>query len=123
MPYKLSKIEAPMRLSLAFNEAFNAHDVDAMVTLLMPTCVIEHYAPAPDGTTLTGTAEVKAFWQGFFDSSPQARRKIIDASGLGRTCIVHWRLDAGEASYLRGIDVIEVKDQLIAKIQSYVKGA
>jgi ketosteroid isomerase-like protein len=43
-----------MRVVLAFNEAFNRHDVAGMMQLMSDDCVFEYTAPAPDGTVYAG---------------------------------------------------------------------
>ena len=123
-PYKLSKIESPMRVVLAFNDAFNDHDVEGMMALMSDDCVFENTAPAPDGTAYTGKEEVTRFWQEFFLVSPQAHIEIEDVFGLGDRCIMRWKYSwaAGEKDHVRGVDVFRVTDGRISEKLSYVKG-
>lgn len=44
-----------------FNEAFNRHDVDALMSCMTSDCVFENTRPAPDGTRLVGQAAVRRF--------------------------------------------------------------
>ena len=53
-PVRMSKVESGVRVVLAFSEAFNRHDVTAMVELVTDDCVLEQAAPAPDGANHTG---------------------------------------------------------------------
>ncbi|MSO24128.1 MAG: nuclear transport factor 2 family protein [Acidobacteria bacterium] len=53
-----------------FNEAFNRHDVDAVTESMTDDCVFENTNPAPDGKRYQGQAEVRAFWERFFQNSP-----------------------------------------------------
>jgi ketosteroid isomerase-like protein len=123
---KLAKIETAMRVTLAFNDAFNRHDVPAMMALMSDDCVFENTSPAPDGTRYIGKAAVTQFWQDFFRASPQARIKIEEIYGMGWHCVMRWRYDwidaAGEPGHVRGVDVFTVKDGLISEKLSYVKG-
>ena len=48
-----------------FNEAFNRHDVDAIMNWMTEDCVFENTRPAPDGTRITGNTAVRAFWDDF----------------------------------------------------------
>lgn len=126
-PVKVSKFETAIRVVLDFNEAFNKHDIDGMMTLMSDDCVVEHFHPAPDGTVITGKDAVRQFWQAFFRESPQARIKPEDVFSCGpRWCIAHWRYiwdeAAGDKGYVRGADIYLVKDGLISKKLSYVKG-
>ena len=55
-----------------FNEAFNRHDVDAVMALMTDDVVFENTSPPPDGERFAGQAAVRAFWEQFFASSPRA---------------------------------------------------
>ena len=46
-----------------FNEAFNRHDVNAIMSLMTEDCVFENTRPSPDGTRITGQPAVRAFWE------------------------------------------------------------
>lgn len=125
-PVRMSRIEAPVHITLAFNEAFNRHDVDEMMKLVKDDCVLEHHAPAPDGTSCAGKAAVAQFWHDFFQSTPQAERQIEDIFGMGKRCILRWKYewtnDEGQKNYVRGVDIFHIKDDLISEQLSYVKG-
>ena len=123
---KRAKIEAAMRVVLEFNQAFNRHDVPAMMALMTDDCVFENTSPSPDGTRYAGKEAVTQFWQEFFAASPQARIEIEEIFGLGWRCVMRWRYDwgeaAGEAGHVRGVDIFTVRDGLISEKLSYVKG-
>jgi nuclear transport factor 2 (NTF2) superfamily protein len=88
----MSKIEGAIRVVLAFNEAFNQHDVTSMMQLMSEDCVFENTEPAPDGTVYTGKAAVTQFWQDFFRESPQAHIDVEEAFGLGNNrCVMRWK--------------------------------
>ena len=63
---KMAKIKSAMRAALEFNQAFNRHDVAAMMVLMSDDCVFENTSPAPDGTVYSGKEAVTQFWQDFF---------------------------------------------------------
>ncbi len=108
-----------------FNEAFNRHDVDAIMRCMTDDCVFENTRPAPDGTRLVGQASVRAFWEEFFARSPRARFETEDLVVAGDRCIVqwtyHWVRD-GKPGHVRGVDVFRVRDGQVAEKFSYVKG-
>jgi ketosteroid isomerase-like protein len=56
----------------SFNEAFNRHNVEAMMAMMTEDCLFENTFPAPDGTRFEGQSAVGQFWWKFFQSSPQA---------------------------------------------------
>ena len=125
-PVRMSRVESALRLVMAFNEAFNRHDIQAMMRLMSSDCVFENTQPAPDGTTFRGKDVVAQFWQSFFNESPHAHIEIEDAFGMGEHCVLrwkyHWKNSAGEAGHVRGVDIFKVQDGLITEKLSYVKG-
>lgn len=125
-PIRMSKLESAMRVVLAFNEAFNRHDVAGMMLLMSGDCVFESTAPAPDGTVYSGKAAVTQFWQDFFRQAPQAHIEIEEIFGYGERCIMRWRTSwedtGGEKGHVRGVDIFRVVDGSIREKLSYVKG-
>jgi limonene-1,2-epoxide hydrolase len=122
----MSRLESAVRVVLAFNEAFNRHDVAGMLQLMSEDCVFENTDPAPDGALYSGQAAGSRFWQDFFRKSPQAHIQIEEIFGLGLRCIMRWRYDwedeAGNKGHVRGVDIFQVKNGLICEKLSYVKG-
>ena len=125
-PIRMERLETATRVVLAFNEAFNRHDVAGMMALMSEGVVFENTAPAPDGSRYGGKAAVAQFWQVFFRQSPGAHIKIEEILGMGFRCVVRWRYDwedaAGQKGHVRGADIIQVKEGLICEKLSYVKG-
>jgi ketosteroid isomerase-like protein len=115
-----------VRIVLAFNEAFNHHDVAGMMQWMSDDCVFENTAPAPDGTVYSGKEAVTQFWQDFFRESSSARIEIEEIFGLGNRCIMRWKYTwvdaAGKEGHVRGVDIFQVRDGLISGKLSYVKG-
>jgi uncharacterized protein (TIGR02246 family) len=109
----------------AFNEAFNRHDVDAIMALMTDDCVFENTRPAPDGTRVTGQDAVRSFWTQFFERSPQARFDTEEIVESDDRCVVrwvyHWVRD-GTPGHVRGVDLFRVRDGKVAEKLSYVKG-
>lgn len=125
-PIRMSKLESSTRVVLAFNEAFNRHDVAGMMQLMSHDCIFENTDPAPDGTVYSGKEAVTDFWQAFFRESPQAHIEIEEIFGLGERCIMRWRYSwvdrAGENGHVRGVDIFRVRNGSIREKLSYVKG-
>jgi ketosteroid isomerase-like protein len=108
-----------------FNDAFNSHDVDAIMALMTEDVVFDNTTP-PDGERYEGQAEVRAFWERFFAGNPNAWFDTEEAFVSGDRLTGLWRFtfdntnpDAGHA---RGIDVFRVRDGKVAEKLSYVKG-
>lgn len=108
-----------------FNEAFNRHDVDAVMAAMTHDCVFENTSP-PNGQRYEGQAQVRAAWEDFFAASPDAHFDGEDVIVAGDRCIVQWVYSwsnaDGTASSLRGVDVLRVRDGKIAEKFAYVKG-
>jgi steroid delta-isomerase-like uncharacterized protein len=109
-----------------FNEAFNRHDVDAVMAAMTDDCVFESTAPPPDGERHVGQAAVRAFWERFFGASPNARFETEDMFAAGDRCTVRWLyrwVDAeGKEGHVRGVDVFRLRDGKVAEKLAYVKG-
>jgi ketosteroid isomerase-like protein len=104
-----------------FNEAFNRHDVDAIMALMTEDVVFENTSPPPDGERYEGQAAVRAAWQRFFSSSSQATFTAEETVALGDRCLVRWRYDWG-GGHVRGVDIFRVEAGKVAEKLSYVKG-
>ena len=125
-PYRMSKLESAIRVVLAFQEAFNRHDVSGMMQLMSDDAVFENYSPAPDGTVYSGKEAITQFWQDFTRESPNAQLKVEEIFSLGERCIMRWKYSwentGGEKGHLRGVDIIRVRNGAIQEMLSYVKG-
>ncbi|MEW6084374.1 MAG: nuclear transport factor 2 family protein [Chloroflexota bacterium] len=117
----MSKIEASVRTVMDFNDAFNRHDVAAMMQLTSDDTVFENTHPSPDGTKYSGKQAVTKFWEDFFRESPNAHIDIEEIFGFGNRCVMRWKYTWGDG-HIRGVDVFKLKDGLIAEKLSYVKG-
>jgi len=108
-----------------FNEAFNRHDVDAVMEAMTEDCVFDSTRPQPDGERIVGQAAVRRFWEQFFSRSPAARFETEEIFASGDRCVVrwvyHWVKD-GNPGHIRGVDVFRVRDGRVAEKLSYVKG-
>jgi ketosteroid isomerase-like protein len=107
-----------------FNEAFNRHDVDAVMAAMTDDCIFESTSP-PDGDRFVGQASVRAVWEGFFASTPSAHFAAEEQFAAGDRCVVRWLYtweESGERRHLRGVDVLKVRDGKLVEKLAYVKG-
>jgi ketosteroid isomerase-like protein len=108
-----------------FNEAFNRHDVDAVMAAMTDDCVFESTSP-PNGDRHEGQAAVRKAWEEFFAASPSAHFDAEDVIAAGDRCTVQWRYrwqnEDGTANEIRGVDVLRVRDGKVAEKFAYVKG-
>lgn len=121
----------PVEVVARFNDAFNRHDLDAVMRLTSADCVFESTAP-PDGDRHQGAAAVRAAWRALFEASPDAHFVAEEVFTTGDRVVVRWRYEwagpggpggsGGEAGHVRGVDVFRVTDGLVAEKLAYVKG-
>jgi ketosteroid isomerase-like protein len=104
-----------------FNEAFNRHDVDAIMALMTEDVVFENTTPAPDGERHEGQAAARAFWEHFFAASPNAHFATEELTAAGDRAVFRWRYSWGNG-HVRGVDIFRIKDGKVAEKLSYVKG-
>lgn len=109
-----------------FNDAFNRHDVDAVMTLMTDDVVFENTFPAPDGQRYVGQTAVRAFWSHFFADNPSAHFEAEDSFATEDRCAVRWRYTwsdkHGHQGHIRGVDIFKVRDGKVAEKLAYVKG-
>jgi ketosteroid isomerase-like protein len=109
-----------------FNEAFNRHDIDAIMALMTGDCVFENTSPAPDGERYEGQATVRGFWERLFAASPQAHFATEELFAGGDRCAVRWLYTwvdkEGKRGHVRGVDLFRVRDGKVSEKLSYVKG-
>lgn len=104
-----------------FNDTFNTHDVDAIMALMTDDVVFESTGPGPDGERHEGAAAVRTAWEALFAASPTARFDAEEVVTAGDRATVRWRYDWGDG-YIRGVDVMRVRDGKVCEKLSYVKG-
>lgn len=103
------------------NDAFNRHDVDAVVALITEDCLFEHTYPPPDGERFQGPEAVRACWAELMRSTPAAHFETEDMFALGSRRVVRWRYTLG-TGHGRGVDGFRIRDGKIAEAPSYVQG-
>jgi hypothetical protein len=103
-----------------FAAAFDQHDVDAVMAAMTDDCVFESTAP-PDGARYVGQAAVRAAWTEFFEAAPSAVFETEELIACGDRAVAGWRYRWPDG-HVRGIDVYQVRDGLVAEKRSYVKG-
>lgn len=104
-----------------FQDAWNAHDVGAVMALMTDDCVFESTWPPPDGERLVGHEAVRAFWERFFAQSPDAAIEIEELFACGDRATMRWRY-RWDGGHVRGVDVYVVREGKVAEKLSYVKG-
>lgn len=104
-----------------FNDVFNSHDIDAVMSLMTDDCIFENTFPAPDGKRYEGATAVRVELGKFLASSPHARFDEEELIACDDRCVVRWRYTWGDG-HVRGVDVMRVRDGKVSEKLSYVKG-
>lgn len=116
----------PVDVVRRFQDAWNAHDVDAVMSLMTDDCVFESTWPPPDGERVVGQRDVRAFWERFFSESPDATIEIEELFASGDRATMRWRYrwrgDGEPGGHVRGVDVYRLRAGRVAEKLSYVKG-
>ncbi len=107
-------------------DAFNAHDVDAIMSFFTADCVFDTpRGPAPGGHRLVGKEQVRKGFQARFDGIPdiayrEARHFTCGDRGVSEWTI-HGTQTTGEPIEVRGCDLFEFTDGRISRKDSYWK--
>lgn len=106
----------------AFNEAFNRHDVDAVMALMTEDCRFENTSPFPDGEAFVGAKAVRGYWMKFFAEAPGAHFETEEEFAAGDRAVVRWVYHWSSDGHIRGVDIMRVRDGKVAEKFAYVKG-
>jgi len=110
----------------SFANAFNAHDVKAILSLMTDDCVFEASAgPDADGEKFTGREKVKKAFEDVFDTFPDAhwgnaRHFVKDDRGFSEWIFTGTKAD-GTRVEVTGCDLFTFRDGKIAIKNSYRK--
>ena len=107
-------------------DAFNAHDVDAVMSFLTDDCVFDMpRGPAPGGRRLTGRQEVRGGIQSRFDGIPDIHYGDDRHWTFGDRGVSEWTIRGtqvtGEHIEVRGCDLFEFTDGKISRKDSFWK--
>jgi len=110
----------------AFLEAFNAHDVDTIMSFFTDDCVFDMpRGPGPGGRRLVGKEQVREGIQSRFDGIPDIRYGDDRHWVSGDRGVSEWTIRGtqrnGEPIEVRGCDLFEFRDGKISRKDSYWK--
>jgi ketosteroid isomerase-like protein len=110
----------------AFVGAFNAHDIDAIMSFFAEDCVLEMpRGPAPGGLRLEGRDQVREGLQSRLDGIPDVHYGDDTHWVCGDRGVSEWTLRgtqrSGERIEVRGCDLLEFADGKITRKNSFWK--
>lgn len=114
------------RVLEGFLEAFNAHDVDAVMSFFTEDCVLDMpRGPAPGGLHLVGKEQVREGIQARLDGIPDIRYGDDHHWTCGDRGVSTWTIRGtqltGETIEVRGCDLLEFSDGKISRKDSFWK--
>ena len=124
-PTSLTRNELTRALARWY-KAWNAHDLDAVMSLLHESVRFEHW----DGTQVLGKPALRRAWSAWFSGSDfrfDEEETFIDERE--QKVLFRWRLSwpsplaerRGEPEKRRGVDVLHFQDRLIIRKLTYCK--
>jgi ketosteroid isomerase-like protein len=110
----------------AFLRAFNAHDVDAIMSFFAEDCVLDMpRGPGPGGRRLVGKQQVREGIQSRFDGVPDVHYGDDSHWLCGDRGVSEWTLRGthrtGEPIEVRGCDLFQFVDGKISRKDSFWK--
>jgi ketosteroid isomerase-like protein len=107
-------------------DAFNAHDVDAVMSFFTEDCVLDMpRGPGPGGRRLVGREQVREGIQSRFDGIPDVHYGDASHWVCGDRGVSEWTLSGtqrtGERIEVRGCDLFHFADGRISRKDSYWK--
>ena len=110
----------------ALLDAFNAHDLDAIMAFFTEDCVFDTpRGPAPGGHRLVGQEAVRRGFQARFDGIPDIEYADPRHFACGDRGASEWTIRgttaSGEPIEVRGCDLFEFTDGKVSRKDSYWK--
>jgi hypothetical protein len=105
-----------------FNAAFAEHDPTLLEDLVHEDCVMEAIEPAPEGLRCVGRDECLTFWRALADNRDTLFEQE-DVVVAGDRATIKWRYRFGEGplDYVRGVNLMQVRDGQIVEALGYTK--
>jgi hypothetical protein len=104
-------------------QAWNTHDIDCLVALFADTYVSDQ--PAHPGRSFTGSVQVRANWTGVFDGVPDFAAELLAFTVNGDIEWAEWswkgRHPDNSAFAMRGVTILKIRDDLIARGRLYME--
>jgi hypothetical protein len=105
-----------------FNAAFVQHDPDRLSLLVGEQCVMEAVQPAPSGARYEGRAACLDFWQTLAaDLTSQFEPEDVIVAGGRATICWSYRFGPALNDYVRGVNVMRIRDGVIVEALGYAK--
>jgi hypothetical protein len=109
----------PLAVAAAFQDAWDAHDLDAVLALVTDDCVFDSARSAAGDPPVVGHDALRAAWApSFAKGGPPF--EVEDRFAVDDRVVQLWAYRAGDR-VVRGLDVFRVRDGKICEKSGYVK--
>ncbi len=110
----------------AIGDAFNANDIDAVMTFFHQDAVFDHAAgPEVHGTRFEGKDALRTVFGGLFENVENVHSETLDAQICGVKAYCEYRriakMKSGEVQDFLSVDVLTFQDGLIIHKDTYYK--
>jgi ketosteroid isomerase-like protein len=114
-------ITSPRDVVVAFNEAWDAHDLEAVLALVSEGCVFESARVGANGPQIVGRDALRTTWApGFANPNSSGKYIFEEIIVAGDRVVQLWTYSVGDKS-VRGVDVMRVESGKITEKFGYVK--
>jgi ketosteroid isomerase-like protein len=122
----MSAAQSILELLQGLADAFNAHDIDRVMSFFHPNCSLDMpRGSEPHGTRYIGIAEVQRGLEMRFESTPDVHYAEVEHFVDGSTGMSKWLLTGtkhdGQRVKVRGCDFYTFADDKVVRKDSYWK--
>ena len=110
----------------AIGDAFNANDIDAVMTFFHEDAIFDHAAgPEVHGTRFEGKGALRTVFGGLFENVENVHWETLDVRVSGEKAYCEYRrvakMKSGEVQDFLSVDVLTFQDGLIIHKDTYYK--
>lgn len=123
-PIKMQKAESGLRLALDLVSFINTRDLASILGLLSEDCIVESEETARSDSVFIGPKEIRRYFDTLFAKKKGLVLRVEEFFGFGHRCVAAWEGDweeNGTRQTLRGIFIVQEKNDKISKISIYTK--
>ncbi|MEU7293051.1 nuclear transport factor 2 family protein [Streptomyces exfoliatus] len=107
-----------------FNRAFTDREADLLADLIAEGCVMESVQPAPHGERVVGREACTKWWTALVeDLTSQFTPQEVIVAGDRATIVWTYRFGDGPDQWVRGVNVMRVRDGRIVEALGFSKTA
>ncbi|HUF98504.1 MAG TPA: nuclear transport factor 2 family protein [Ilumatobacter sp.] len=111
---------SPIDVVRAFNAAWNAHDLEAVLALVSDDCVYDSSRSATPAGRIVGRDALRAAWSPGF-AAPSGTFSFDEPIGSDQHVAQPWTYERPNGPPVRGVDLFRVEAGLLAEKSGYVK--